>query len=318
VKEGNKKLKLEQIWIDWQSPSTHRAFNEALVALAPVKPRILYIFSKDLLNPIVRSKFVNGHQGRFVRAFYIAKLIISHRQADILLLTYDPLFLPILNLIPKKLRVVEHNTTPEIRGQSKHVLWQKIFMRNVSRLTQFPGQGRRLSELNLRNRHLGSPLLENDRWGPRELQTGFFIAPNSRSCLGDLAKIGELFGNQPIQIKGGPQESLNGSQLNLVYVETFDLENYQNIKGIIITISSSIRGSGWFNDAITLGIPLIITDKNAQNVFIETFPTYPYVDPLMTSNSEEFEMSLSRVRKFDHGSYIQAHNELVGRNLDFM
>ena len=224
--------------------------------------------------------------------------------------------MPVFNLLARRIRVVEHNTTPEMQGQVKHVLWQKVLMRGITRLTQFPSQGRRLSELNLFHRHLGSPLLENERWSPKYVEDGVYIAPRARSFLGDLAKISELVADSPIQIKGDAEPSLQVSNLNLIDVETFDLERVENIKGIIITISSSIRGSGWFNDAIALGIPLIITNKNAQNIFEETFPNYPYIDPEKIDSFEDMEKALTRVRSFNHERYIKAHNEVVARNFD--
>ena len=48
----------KQVWIDWQSPPTHRFFNEALVGLVTVKPTILYVFSKELIHPAVKSVLV--------------------------------------------------------------------------------------------------------------------------------------------------------------------------------------------------------------------------------------------------------------------
>ena len=51
-----------------------------------------------------------------------------------------------------------------------------------------------------------------------------------------------------------------------------------NSKGIIITLQSDIRGTGWFNEAIGRGIPLLLSNKKIISVFIKTFPNYPFID----------------------------------------
>jgi hypothetical protein len=51
-----------------------------------------------------------------------------------------------------------------------------------------------------------------------------------------------------------------------------------NAKGIIITLQSDIRGTGWFNEAIGRGIPLLLSNKKIISVFTKTFPNYPFID----------------------------------------
>lgn len=60
-------------------------------------------------------------------------------------------------------------------------------------------------------------------------------------------------------------------------VDWFDIQNkHANIKSIFIATDDSIRGSGWFNEAISRGIPILFLKKNMSEVFSRTFPGYNY------------------------------------------
>ena len=46
---------------------------------------------------------------------------------------------------------------------------------------------------------------------------------------------------------------------------------------MVIALDSSVCGTGWYDEAIAFGIPVVITSVGQQNVFETTYPGYPFI-----------------------------------------
>jgi hypothetical protein len=97
---------------------------------------------------------------------------------------------------------------------------------------------------------------------------------------------------------------------NFYLVKRIKIENLEkDILGIIISINSSIRGTGWFNEAISRGIPIIILSKKTRKLFIETFPNYPHILLDNIRNINHLKNEIKRIKKFKSKKYLIKHNK---------
>jgi hypothetical protein len=140
-----------------------------------------------------------------------------------------------------------------------------------------------------------------------------FIAPSYRVVISEIDRYADLLAGSTIFVKltntTPSSESQSFRQFIIRYQD--DIKFCQDgyiADGTIVTIQSRLRGSGWFNDSISNGVPIIITNVETKLLFEETFPEYPFVSLECINNPKQLRQSLKKVRCFDSEAYIVSHN----------
>lgn len=309
------------IIIDWHSAVDHASFNDSLLSGLELARTRLFVFSDKLFSNRHDNVLLACHEGRIRRAWEVFRICWVYRHHSVFFLTYDPVFVVPLRLFCSRLFVYEHNTTPECPGFSKHAVWQRLFCRNLIRLAQFPSQMEVLVRLKQNCVYVGSPLKREPSRTNSSKSTAF-LAPSYRFQPDELLKVKHILGNQEVLIKRG---ALSGesilslrTELRVTPLDWIDLaEILPRTIAIVITISSNTRGTGWFNEAIRFGVPLVITNRDVQEIFRKTFPKYPFVDPSKVRSAIEFDALLRSIRAFPHDKYIDDYNrDLRARFID--
>jgi hypothetical protein len=308
------------IIIDWISTPDHRLFNRAFFGCLELNKASCYVFSKELVVPEVRCLYLKSPSNRFGRLLSIIRLIRNLKNEKIFFLTYDPLLLPVITLFKRKFIVYEHNTTPEY-GISKHFLFQKLFYsRRIVRLCQYRPQVERLSQITSSAVYLGSPLRLFKKRISRErdsvwLPTGIHLAPSYRANLSAIEEFSAIFEETTIIAKNAVAATISNSSHNnikwkfLKRVE-FDYGGLE-VDSVLVSVCSSLRGTGWFNDAIGNKVPIIIFNKDTKNLFTHTFPGFPFVFVDSSLTKKEMLSMLASIRKFDVNSYVIENNSLI-------
>lgn len=304
------------IFIDWISTPDHASFNHSFFSALRLTNARCYVFSKKLIVSTVDCHVLKSHKGRLGRALGVYKLCWKHRNDRIVFLSYDPVLLPFLFFIKNIFMVFEHNTTPEGGKWSKHAIWQRLFLRRILRMAQFPGQVEILRKLKQQVIFVGSPISPVSLSGKKSFAPGcgFFIAPSYRASLMEIDKIAPFIQGATIIVKRAvfeSSEAIDRSGVRIEPVEYIDLDkDDEKIHGVVITVNSRIRGTGWFNDAITRRLPIITTNNDARILFRETFPHYPFVDLSATTDKTTFGSQMAAAKAFDPTKYVEGHNEL--------
>lgn len=302
------------IVIDWISTPDHRNFNRAFFGLISQKITKCFIFSEKLVIPEVGCELLEAPESRLRRALYVIRLILAHRNSNILLLTYDPLLLPLALMFGGQIIVFEHNTTPEEDSWVK-ALWQRVLFRKVRRLAQFRGQYERLTAMGQRVTYIGSPLQQIDMKSTTRNRSNIYAAPSYRADVELVYKYANILAGSEVLIKKLPDgkahiEPFLGVTLSPVHRIDFH-HSSGSLKAILITVDSRIRGTGWFNDAISNNIPIVVLSSKACLLFQETFPDYPFIDMANLTESNDLEKALKGSEDFPRFSYISKHNKII-------
>lgn len=307
-KETGENIFVDFIFIDWISPPDHALFNRSFISSLNIENNDFYIFSDKLkldgLNNILLKE-----ENRFRRFIKILYICLKNRKKKIFFLTYEKPFIPVLSIFCRNIFVFEHNTTPESLSLSLNTIWQKYLFRKILRLTQYPMQFEVLKKLKQKTHFLGSPLNYNEETKLQD-KDNTFLVPGTRLSVSEIFKIEHLLANVTLLIKTNSFSDKEVETLNRKFktnlVNRIDFDNdLKSVKGIIITSKSRIRGSGWFNDAIKFGIPLVITDNDTKVLFTETFPNYPFIDPKELTSISDFELKLENIRNYDRLKYVE-------------
>tara|TARA_B100000287_G_scaffold432433_1_gene491775 strand:+ start:886 stop:1845 length:960 start_codon:yes stop_codon:yes gene_type:complete len=299
--------------IDWFSPPNHRNFSKAFfTALSEIHFSEYIVFDERLLLQEVKSSFLEAPASRFRRALFVIILVFKARKKKILLLTYDPLYLPLILIFKSDLIVYEHNTTPEEKDYLKSI-WQILFFKRVLRLAQFLGQYRRLLDLRQKVVYLGSPLYILNSVYSNEHEKDLFIIPSARSVLNYLEKYNHIFKGEKILAKNNGVANFSPKEVDLMFKDRLELfYDSLPIKGILVSIDSYIRGTGWFNEAISNQIPLLVMNNESKVIFEETFPKFPFIYLEDIGNKTELFERLSKLRDYkDNRAYILRHNKTI-------
>lgn len=303
------------LFVDWQSTDYHACFNNAIFNSFGSKNNDLIVFSKKLLLASQNSTYIKSSKNRIKRALRIFVLCWKHRKRPIFFLTYDPLFIVPLQLFLKIIYTYEHNTTPEKSRKNKHALFQKLFYWSIIRFTQYPTQTKILKTLNQKCRYAGSPLEISSQEIRRE-DLSLYIVPSDRIEESEIKKLEDFAGNSDVILRSKrfSNEQLEDlkQKLNIVPVDWIDLDRcLKHAKGIVITISSQTRGSGWFNESIKYGIPIVITNESVQELFEMTFPDYPYLKAQQGLDDQKLEKHIQDINYEFRSKYIIQHNKRI-------
>jgi len=272
------------VYIDWISPSDHRSFNKSFFQIVGEEKDLCFVFDKKLVINDVDTIFINQKKGRLKRFLRVLSLCMKYRAENLFFVTYDPFFIVFLSLLKLDISVFEHNTTPETINLSKHSIWQFLFLGRIKRLAQFKGQYEILKKLNQKVFYIGSPLrIIKKTNGKCKSSSNYYLAPSYRMDLDELSRIIPSLGIRKVLVKKAAFDNSENAHIDkfrgMIIPKPHITENdINNSKGIIITLQSDIRGTGWFNEAIGRGIPLLLSNKKIISVFIKTFPNYPFID----------------------------------------
>ena len=307
-------MKLDKlVIIDWLSPSTHENFNRSFIEALSGSFQRMYVYEKfpSLNDPRVTE--LKRPHSRWQHAMQILTLVAKdHSNDPVLLLSYDQKFIPLFRPFFKRILAFEHNTTPEA-GALKNVLWQATFTRSLRRLAQFPQQQERLSDLKQRVRYLGSPLSHSSqKLTTATSDSPIFLLPSARSDPMALVPFLTLFEGTTLVSKAASESFIESALQARVRVDVRkSLEFHENgfaVSGVIVTVPSPIRGSGWVNDAIGNAIPVISTTEASTEIISRTFPGLEFIQLHGNVNREAFRDTLRNARQQDHSALIEANN----------
>ena len=306
------------IFIDWVSTPDHRNFNRSFFSALALKNATCLVFSKALIIPEVKCLLMPLSIGRIRQALKILRFIWRNRKESIVLLSYDPLFVPFASIIKKKLLVFEHNTTP-VNGFSKHLVWQKLFFGRVRRMAQFPAQYGRLLCIGNNVKYIGSPVMPvMDLEQTKRVHSSpyLFLVPSYRANILELERYSELLSGTTILAKKivglSSAEVHSVHNLNIHYLDRVEFfQDGRMVDGVIITVQSRVRGTGWFNDSISNKTPIIIIDQDTKALFEETFPGYPFISLDCIENQAQLGKMLDQIWCFDSMGYAKSHNARI-------
>tara|TARA_B100001741_G_C16554241_1_gene601465 strand:+ start:5502 stop:6446 length:945 start_codon:yes stop_codon:yes gene_type:complete len=300
------------LFIDWISPPNHNGFNQAFFDAIDIKNANVIFFNKNCKVSNQNIKYINKpKQSRFARMLSVYILAIKSKE-PIFFLTYDHLYIIPLLLFKKNIFAFEHNTTPYSHEKIKSII-QKIFLKKLNRFCQFAQQHKRLLELKQKSYYIGSPLL---RMNNNNTSPGYIIIPSNRVSPNSVKMINDCARNHKILIRKSAIEiaNINKKDLNpnVQIVEWLDVDGMHNrIEGILISTDDSLRGSGWFNEAISRGIPIFFLYENMSKIFSSTFPDYKYS---VVKNEHDIKDGIERFEKF---SEKILENMIIKYNADF-
>jgi hypothetical protein len=210
--------------------------------------------------------------------------LIRETEQSVLLITYDPLLILLLKPVSNRVYLYEHNTVPE-SFLSKHALLQWVFLRKFTRLTQYPIQIEPLQRLAQDAIYIGSPLnhpTSRTVSNPKNSLSHVILAPGSRANVNALNAFEDILINFFIYAKASEKiPELTGTKLTINYQNYLNFPTNKNnwkVDAIIISSEGKYRGSGWFNDALSAGVPIIITSSDNKRIFNETFGKCNYID----------------------------------------
>ena len=267
------------LFIDWISPPNHNGFNQAFFDALGIKKASVIFFNKNCRVNNQNIKYIDKpKQGRFSRMLSVYMLAIKSKK-PIFFLTYDHLCIIPLLLFKKNIFVFEHNTTPYSHEKIKSII-QRIFLKKLKRFCQFPEQHRRLLDIKQKSYYIGSPLLKINHFKNIK-NPKCIIVPSNRVSRNSLKVINDCANKYNIVIRNSAilNAKINKMDLSpsIKVVEWLDIEDlHSNIEAILIATDDDIRGSGWFNEAISRGASIFFIYENMSKIFASTFPGYNY------------------------------------------
>lgn len=299
--------------IDWLSPEAHSNFDRAFIEAISDRFYRMYTYAPSGAL-FEHEKVINlgRPKSRWEQALAVRQLVSSKaKNRPILLLSYDALYVPLLKSSFSRILAYEHNTTPE-RAAVKHMLWQKAFMGRLRRLAQFPQQLDRLTQLDLNGAYIGSPLTQFPALPARpNTAPPVYLLPSIRSNQNALLPYLKNFEGSEILCKNAGEDLITaGLGAGVMIRSQAHLEFHRDgylVDGVIISLPASVRGSGWVNDAIGHGVPVISVTDGDSKLIARTFPKLDFVDLTQTGTGPEFDGAIARAR-------IQRHQALIARN----
>ena len=308
------------LFIDWISPPNHNGFNQAFFDAIDSKNASVILFNKNCKVSNQHIKYIDKpKQGRFSRMLYVYILAIKSKK-PIFFLTYDHLCIIPLLLFKKNIFAFEHNTTPYSHEKIKSII-QKIFLKKLNRFCQFPEQHKRLLDLKQKSYYIGSPLLKINHT-KNNINPKCIIVPSNRVNRNSLRVINDCAKKYNIVIRNSALKSakINKKDLNpsIQVVEWLDIENeHSNIEGILIATDDDLRGSGWFNEAISRGLCIFFVYENMSNIFASTFPNYKFS---LVKNAEDIKKGIDTFENFSDNNMdnlvVSYNNEVSERYED--
>ncbi len=298
------------IVIDWWSPEPHAEFNKNLYAILKNASKI-YIFNIALASSCGKTVIIKNTSNRFLRALLVFKICWKHRHSRLIFASYDDLFIPFIQLYVKKIFCYEHNTTPDYIVRNKHAIWQRLTFRKITRLCQSKSQLDILREMGQKSFWLGLPISKTVNLTQESEEPVFIFCSEQFSDQEAKSVIPYLYGrilakkSLDLSKKISFPENLKVDLVDSILIPS----DFLNVQAFVIALNSSVRGTGWYNEAIVYGIPLIITSAGQQHVFETTYPEYPFIKGNALKSSEDLMKQIVEIKKFDNANYVKKYTK---------
>ena len=293
------------IFIDWWSPRGHIWFNKSLFKILGLKKQKLYIFDEKLTLKNQEVVCFNI-KSRFLRFLKILKICISNRNKKVIFLTYDPIFIPILNILSFKIFLMEHNTVPETKN--KHYFFQKIFFREQKRLCLTIKQKELLKKITPNAGYVGVPLHVFDE--KLKFSGMDLFIPSLRYDVNAIQELVDKNANFKFHIKDSKKltSSLRETS-NLIIHKRINLKEIScNVGAMLYALPSSARFSGWYNEAIVYKLPIIFLSEDMNDAFQSQFCPYPSIFSKQKLNNETIKDLKNKANIINSLDFIQKNN----------
>tara|TARA_B100000787_G_scaffold30935_1_gene20784 strand:- start:10968 stop:11924 length:957 start_codon:yes stop_codon:yes gene_type:complete len=308
-------------FIDWISPINHRTFNRSFFSSIGIEKSDYYIFSRELEIPSLTNYVLSEGHSRTARAIHVLRIIFKNRKRKVVLITYDPIFIIVALLFARRLFVIEHNTTPEKPRFFKHAVWQLIFLRGLTRLALFKEQVTVLEKLKQKCIYLGSPIpvykSSKQEFIPTEK---YYLSPSYRAETKDLGPLANIFAKSPLMVKKATAistEDFDGHAVILRYFNFIDLEKERhNIKAIIISGDMGARISGWVNEGLGYGVPILAANNQVEEAMDNNFPGFPFVRGSLLRQGQNPDEMLDATLVFNYLESVVDNNRSVAKRFN--
>ena len=294
------------VLIDWWSPEPHAEFNKTFYPLVCAASK-LYVFNNKLSGLGRKCIVKKNHKNRIVRALSVFRICWKHRRSKLFFVSYDDVFLPFIQVFVKKIFCYEHNTTPERSFGNKHAVWQKLTFFTIYRCCQSKSQLDILQEMGQKCMWLGFPISKTVSLVPETFGPVFVFVSERFSVLDAQTVMPKLYGRVVAKKQTSRIDEISlpeDLQLDLVDRISIPLD-FLNAEAVVVALESSVRGTGWYNEAITYGIPIIITSAGQQLVFETTYPNYPYIKGNTLKSKDDLKAHVNKIKGFDNKKYVK-------------
>ncbi len=277
------------LYVDWMSTRGHNAFNEAFFFALGIKDQNVIFFDKCCTLKNQKCEYVKLFSKNRVFHALVVYWKVLFSKGPIFFLTYDHFFIIPLLFFRKDFYCFEHNTTPSKDEKLKSWV-QKIFLKKLRRCSQSIHGKKRLMELNQNSSYLGIPLFEPIPRTPKVKSVKpCILVPSNRLNKDWLKKIVAFSVPIDIFIRKSAVKNMNLDNIdispNVKFVDWFNLQDeHSNFIAIYDVTRDNIRGSGWFNEAISRGVSICFATDQTRDLFKSAFPNYPH--DMVRSESE--------------------------------
>ena len=305
------------IVIDWWSPEPHAQFNRNFYPLL-IGVSEIYVFNSALSTSCGKSIVKKGSKNRILRALSVLKICWNHRHSKIMFTSYDDIFLPLTQLFVKSIFCYEHNTTPEFPTRNKHAIWQKLTFYRIWRLCQSVSQLNILREMGQRAVWLGLPISKAVNLTINAVEPVFMFCSEQFSGREAESLIPLLYGKIIAKKSLGLIGEIRiPEHLQIDFVDRITIPaDFLTTEAMVIALDSSVRGTGWYNEAIAFGIPIIITSVGQQNVFETTYPGYPFIRGNTLTSMDDLKTRIANIKSFDHANYVKDYMKDIRLRLE--
>ena len=300
------------ILIDWLSPAPHAEFNQNLYKVLR-NSSVVYVYSEKLVDLDGECVVQRRPKTRLFHALSVLKICWKHRKDQIFFITYDDLFVWIAQFFVKTILCFEHKTTPNHPFWDKHAVWQRVLFYRLERLCQSKAQLSMLAKMGQRCHWLGLPIPNVTIVDKTSVENSFLFVSEQISIPVVQSIVGHCYGK--IKLKksvSNTQNIIPGHGVAVEFVSRFNLpEDLMSAEALVLSIDSSVRGSGWYTEAIKFGVPLVIVAPGQQYVFESTYPNYPYVKGDLVEDADDLKNKIALVRRFDGSKYADSYMGLL-------
>lgn len=304
------------IVIDWWSPNPHAEFNKNFYSFLKNASKV-YVFNDALASSDFKNVILKTPSNRFMRALSVIKICWKHRKHRLIFTSYDDLFLPLIQIFSKKIFCYEHNTTPEYISKNKHAIWQRITFHRIIRLCQSKSQHKVLKEMRQKSFWIGLPISQKVNL-PKKSSSPVFIFCSEQFSASEVKLLTpHLYGKVLAKKSLNLNDNINNNNFQIELLDWIEIPtHFLNAEAIVVSIKSSVRGTGWYNEAIAYGIPIIISTADQQVVFESTYPDYPFIKGDSLKSKEDLINKIKNLKNYDNTAYIKNYTKDLQSRLD--
>ena len=293
------------IFIDWWSPHGHICFNKSFFNALGLKKQMLYVFDEELTLENQEVVCFNI-KSRFLRFLKVLNICISNRNKKVIFLTYDPIFIPILNILSSNIFLMEHNTVPE--NKNKHYFFQTIFFRKQKRLCLTIKQKELLKKITPNALYVGAPLHEFDE--KLKFSGMDLFIPSLRYDVSTIQELVHKNSHFKFHIKDSNKLTGNlRDASNLIIHKRIDLKEISsNVGAMLYALPYSSRFSSWYNEAIFNKLPIIFLSEEMNIAFQSQFSQYPSIFSKRELSNETIKELKNEADIFNSLDFIKKNN----------